>query len=192
MSYYDSDSDSDDADGYYPRHRKPHYPDRAESVQCTPDPTPSELEDNKYPNPTPLEPNYHSERHNNGTDRKDETGAEWETESEIDEGYEPKGLECEDDKEYTHGGMDYETEDNEFNPEGLEFNNGEVDAHREPRTQGDQREPYQLTYKPDELAYQTNGIGKLAHPIQPPTTSKISHLRPALIHTRSLYTRKPD
>lgn len=42
MSYYDEDSDSDDADSYYPRHRKPHYLNRAKSIRCTPDPTPSE------------------------------------------------------------------------------------------------------------------------------------------------------
>ena len=83
MSYYDEDSDSDDADSYYPRQRKPHYPDHTKSVQYTPDSTPSELDDDGYQNPTPQEPSYHNKcnngevQHGNGTDREDETGGEW-------------------------------------------------------------------------------------------------------------------
>jgi hypothetical protein len=177
MSYYDSDSDSDDADSYYPRHRKPHYPDRAKSVQCSPDPTPFELDNNEYPNPTPLEPNYHGERHNNGTDRKDETCTEWETESEIDEGYEPEGLECENDEEYTHEGMEYETGNDGYEPEGPELDNGEGDTHRKSRYEHGVHEHGELEHEPKRGDDEVGGYTDPDYHLSPHPPAHVPHSR---------------
>jgi len=125
-----------------------------------------DLDNDGYQGPTtPPESNHHNK---------------WESESEVNEGYEPEGLDCEedddevqtddedderveyeDDEEHTHGGMDYETWHNEFEPEGLEFDNGEVDTHREPRYEHGELEDEELGLHEHELESRNGGMHEL-------------------------------